>query len=90
MPYVGLGYIVRYMSGNVVSYTPTIFPKAKVQPFAINAATEDQGEIDWQTEALAFRIYRSDNAGHDWRWIGADFATEAEALAALKTKLGVA
>lgn len=89
VPYVGLGYIVRYMSGNVVSYTPTIFPKAKVQPFAINAATEDQGEIDWQTEALAFRIYRSDNAAHDWRWIGADFATEAEALTALKTKLGV-
>lgn len=89
VPYVGLGYIVRYMSGGVVSYTPTIFPKTKVQPFAVNAATEDQGEIDWQTQALAFKIFRSDNTNHGWRWIGADFATEAEALTALQTKLGV-
>ena len=89
IPYVALGYIVRYMSGNVTSFTPTIFPKTKVQPFSISAATEDQGEIDWQTESLQFRIFRADNTNHGWRWIGADFATEAEALAAMKTKLGV-
>lgn len=89
VPYVGLGYVVRYQSGGVVSYTPTVFPKTKVNPFAVNAATEEQGEIDWQTQALSFQIYRADNSNHGWRWIGSDYATEAEALAALKAKLGV-
>lgn len=88
-PYIGLGYIARYMSGGVVSYTPTLLPKTKVQPFAVNAATEDQGEIDWQPQELTFKVFRADDTNHNWKWIGADFATEAEALAALKTKLGI-
>lgn len=90
VPYVGVGYIVRYMSGGVESFTPTILPKTKFNPFAPAAATEDQGEIDWQTQELTAKIFRADNSNHGWRWIGEDFATEAEALAALKTKLGVA
>ena len=53
------------------------------------AATEDQGEIDWQAQALTAKIFRADNATHDWCWIGDDFDTEAGALAAMKTKLGV-
>lgn len=89
VPYVAVGYIVRYMSGGVESWTPTILPKTKFNPFAPGAATEDQGEIDWQTQELTAKIFRSDNSNHGWRWIGEDFATEAEALAALKTKLGV-
>lgn len=88
-PYVAIGYIVRFMSGNVESWTPTILVKTKFNPFADAAATEDQGEIDWQTQALTAKIFRGDNATHDWCWIGSDFATEAEALAAMKTKLGV-
>lgn len=88
-PYVAIGYIVRFMSGNVESWTPTILVKTKFNPFADAAATEDQGEIDWQTQALTAKIFRSDNATHDWCWIGDDFATEAAALAAMKTKLGV-
>lgn len=88
-PYVAIGYIVRFMSGNVESWTPTILVKTKFNPFADAAATEDQGEIDWQTQALTAKIFRADNATHDWCWIGSDFATEAEALAAMKTKLGV-
>lgn len=88
-PYVAIGYIVRFMSGNVESWTPTILVKTKFNPFADAAATEDQGEIDWQTQALTAKIFRADNTTHDWCWIGSDFATEAEALAAMKTKLGV-
>ena len=88
-PYVAIGYIVRFMSGNVESWTPTILVKTKFNPFADAAATEDQGEIDWQTQALTAKIFRGDNATHDWCWIGDDFATEAAALAAMKTKLGV-
>ena len=88
-PYVAIGYLVRFMSGNVISWTPTILIKTKFNPFADAAATEDQGEIDWQAQALTAKIFRSDNATHDWCWIGDDFDTEAGALAAMKTKLGV-
>lgn len=89
VPYCGLGYIVRYMSGNVESFTPTILPKIKFNPFVASAATEDQGEIDWQTLTLTAKVFRADNDNHDWNWIGDDYSTEADALAALKTKLGV-
>ena len=88
-PYVGIGFIIRYMSGNVESFTPFVLPKCKVNPFGPAAATENNGEIDWQSQELTFKVFRADNANHDWRWIGADEATEAAALAAMKTKLGI-
>ena len=89
VPYVGIGYIVRYMSGGVESYTPTILPKCKFQIPEETAETEGDGGIDWQTQDLTANIYRADNANHDWKWIGADFETEALALAALKSKLNI-
>ena len=86
--FCGLGYIARYMSGGVECYTPTILPKVKFNLVQSAAATQED-EIDWQTQSLTARIFRADNANHDWKWLGSDFATEAEAEAALKTKLGI-
>lgn len=86
--FCGLGYITRYMSGGVECYTPTILPKVKFNLVGNTAATQEE-EIDWQTQSLTARIFRADNANHDWKWLGSDYATEAEAEAALKTKLGI-
>ena len=34
-------------------------------------------------------MFRGDDAKHNWKYMGKDYATEAEALDALKKKLGV-
>lgn len=87
-PYVAVGYLVRYMEDGVSTWTPTVLYKVKfTQPGSENATQED--EIDWQTQELTGTIFRADDANHSWIAIGTDFATEAAALAALKTKLGV-
>ena len=88
-PYVGVGYITRYMCGGVETWVPTIICKAKFDLVSSSASTQEDG-IDWQTQSLTAAIFRADDAGHTWKSIGKDYATEAEALAALKTKLGVA
>ena len=88
IPYVGIGYIARFMSGGAKSYTPTILVKAKFQQINSDYATQEE-EIDWQTQELTADLFRGDDSNHSWKYIGADFETEAEALAALKLKLGI-
>lgn len=86
-PYVGIGYIVRYMSDGVTTYVPTIIAKAKFATLGDTAATQED-EIDWQTTELSASLMRDDTTNHNWRFIGADFSTEEEAVAALIAKLG--
>lgn len=87
-PYVGIGYIVRYMSGGDVIYVPTVLAKTRLSIPTEEANTQED-EIDWQPAALDFTLMRDDSANHNWRFIGADFTTEEAAEAALKTKLGI-
>lgn len=86
-PYLAVGFIVRYMSGGVTCFTPTIIPKTLFNQVSKTAHTQEE-DIDWQTQELTASIVRSDNANHDWKWEGEDFATEEEALTSLQTKLG--
>ena len=89
VPDVAVGYIARYMSGGVTTYTPTILVKTKFNQLSLSAATQEQ-EIDWQTQELTARIMRGENANHDWKLIPEnDYATEAEAEAALRAKLNI-
>ena len=87
-PYVAIGYIARFMSGGQESFTPTILVKTKFQQINSEYATQEE-EIDWQTQELTADLFRGDDLNHSWKYLGADYATEAEALAALRTKLGV-
>ena len=87
-PYIAIGYIARYQSDGVVTYVPTIIPKTKFGLFNSAAATQED-QIDWQTQELTANILRSDDSNHNWKYIGADFASEAAAEAALQTKLGI-
>lgn len=86
-PYIGLGFIVRYMSDGVTSYQPFVLPKVKFNTVPTSAATQED-EIDWQTQELTASINRDDTADQAWKYIGDSFATEAEAEVALKEKLG--
>lgn len=87
-PYVGIGYIARYMEDGTVSFVPTVIAKAKFQYKNDSAATQEE-EIDWQTQELTASVLRSDDANHTWKWLGTAASTEASALAALKTKLNI-
>ena len=90
VPDVAVGYIARYMSGGVTTYMPTILVKTKFNQLSLSAATQEQ-KIDWQTQELTARIMRGDDANHNWKYIPEEsFATEAEAEAALRTKLNIA
>lgn len=86
-PYIGAGYIARYMSGGVTTYVPTVVVKTKFNAPTSEAATQEE-EIDWQTQELTAAIMRGDDTNHTWKWIGADYSTEEEAENALKRKLG--
>jgi len=88
-PYMGFGCIQRWMSGGVEGWTPVIIVKTKFDIPTDTAETEGDGGIDWQTQALTSKIYRSDNANHDWKWIGGDYDTEDAAKTAMLTKFGV-
>jgi len=86
IPYVGVGYIIKYMSDGETIYTPMVLNKCR---FAVHedAATTQGDSIDWQTTSLEANVIKDDLG--NWKALGKDYATEAEAEAALKTKLGV-
>lgn len=89
IPYVGIGYIARYMSGGVESFVPTILTKARFAQFSPSAATQEE-EIDWQTQDISATLMRDDTEKHNWKRVGADQATEAEAEAVIKAVLNIA
>lgn len=87
IPYVGIGYITRYMSDGVTTYVPTVIAKARFSLPEKEAATQED-EIDWQTQELEATLFRADDANRTWLYEGSGYTTEAAALAALDTKLG--
>lgn len=86
IPYMGLGFIARYMSDGVTSYVPIILKKVKFNPEGLEAATQED-EIDWQTESLEATIMRDDSSAHAWKLIGAEQTSEDAAYNAIKAVL---
>lgn len=88
-PYVGLGYIVRYMTDSVVLYVPTIIRKSKFNLPGESAETQAD-EIDWQTSEIVASIMRDDTAKHLWkRVLEAGYTTEEEAENWIKTQFNL-
>ena len=87
VPYVGIGFVTRYMSGGTVSYVPTILTKAIFAAEPQEAATQGD-EVEWQTTELQATLLRDDSTNHDWKWIGAGQATQAAAVSMITTALG--
>lgn len=88
VPDMGVGYIARYMSDNVTTYTPTVIAKARFHQIETNAATQEE-DIDWQTQELTADMMRGDDSNHTWKYVGKDYSSEDDAEAALRTKLGI-
>ena len=83
-PYVGIGFVIKYMSEGVTYYTPVIFPKTRAGQLSISAETQGES-IDWQTAEVPFSIFKDDTSAHAWKMVGGDLADEATAEAAIKT-----
>lgn len=87
IPYIGVGFLVRYQSAGVVTYAPTVLTKSRFQQTATEAET--QGEIiSWQPQELTAKLSRDDTAQHNWKLVGEDQATEEAAEAVLQALLG--
>lgn len=83
-PYVGVGFVIKYMSEGVTYYTPVIFTKTRAGQLTISAETQGES-IDWQTAEVPFSIFKDDTSAHVWKMVGGDLADEASAEAAIKT-----
>ena len=88
-PYVGIGFIARYMSDGATSYKVIMLPKCKFSLPTEEAATQED-QISWQTQALNATIMRDDSADHVWKIVGAtEYASESAAEADLKKLLSI-
>lgn len=88
IPFVGLGFIVRYQEDGVESFMPVMLSKVAFTVPNLDASTQEE-DIDWQTQELTATIFRADDANRNWKFEGTAVATEALAEAALKTKLDI-
>lgn len=84
IPYVGLGFVCRYMSDGVTEYVPVVLTKCRASMPSLSASTQEE-DIDWQTQELSFNVMRDDSANHTWQKVGAGVSTEAAAEAKIKT-----
>lgn len=88
-PYVGIGFIYRYMQDGTTYYRPTILRKCRFNIPEENSETQGE-EIDWQSAELTAQIMRDDTDAHDWKWVAADQTTEAAAENIVRKALGMA
>lgn len=88
VPYVGVGFIVRYMEDGVTSYVPMILTKCRFVTPGEDAATATD-TIEWQTQEITATILRDDTTNHDWKVVGEAQTTEALAEAKIKTFLSI-
>lgn len=82
IPYVGVGYVARYMSAGVTSYVPYVLTKCRAN-YAGQELNTAEDEIEWQTQEIEFSIYRDDSTNHVWKKEGKEYATEADAEGAI-------
>ena len=88
IPYVGVGFICRYMEDGVTSYVPVILTKCRFVTPGIDAATATE-TIEWQTQELTASLLRDDTTNHDWKLVGGEQTTEAAAEAKIKTLFAI-
>lgn len=90
IPFVGVGFVVKYMEEGVITYAPFIATKVKFAEPSVTASTETD-TIEFQTTSLEGTLYRDDSAKHGWKLVPqTDFSTEEEAVTAYKQILTAA
>lgn len=88
IPYVGVGFICRYMEDGVTTYVPYILTKCRFVTPGVDAQTATE-TIEWQTQEITATLLRDDTSNHDWKLVGEAQTTEALAEAKIKTIFGI-
>ncbi len=88
IPFVGIGFVVRYLSEGTTYYTPVILTKTNLQQISTSAATQAES-VEYQTEELTFNLFRDDTSAGVWKKVGGDLASESAAESAITTFFGV-
>ena len=88
-PYLGIGFVVRYQSAGVTTWVPVILVKSKFKTAGTEAATQEDKK-NWQTQDLEASLFRDDTEEANWKWVGEDLPTEADAVTIIKGIFGVA
>ena len=89
IPYVGIGFIIRYMEAGVTTYQPVVLTKCAFSVDGLEANTQEEN-IEFQTTELTASVLRDDSANHRWRRIAADQTTEQAAENIVRSLLGLA
>lgn len=87
-PFVGIGYIIRYMSAGVTSYVPMILKKCRFDVGNISAETQGEN-IDFQPGELTATILRDDSTAQAWRRDYTEQTSERSAEGIIKTLFGI-
>ena len=89
IPYVGVGFVVRYMEAGVTTYQPVIFTKGAFNVDGLSAQTQEDN-LQFQTSELTVNVMRDDSAHHTWRRIAEAQTTEQAAENIVRDLLGIA
>lgn len=87
-PYLGFGYVWRTQMEGVVSYRAVILTKIQFSVPGDSAQTEDNGQINWQTQELIGSIMRDDTVKPNWKRVSEPQTTEAAAEKIIQTIFG--
>ena len=87
-PYVGFGGIIKKQVNNMTKWVALLYPKIQFQNTGDAAVTQGES-IEWQTPELTAALMRDDTVKHAWRYMSTPLDTEAEAEAAVKSKLNI-
>lgn len=85
-PYIGIGFVCRYMSAGSTTYVPVVLTKCKFNPSNLSANTQEE-DIEWQTQELTARVMRDDSADLVWKKVGTATTTEASAITMITSAL---
>ena len=88
IPYVGVGFIVRWMEQGVTTYQPVVFTKGSFAVDGLSAQTQEEN-IQFQTSELTCTIMRDDSEHHTWRMIAEHQTSELAAENILRNLLGI-
>lgn len=87
-PFVGVGFVTRYLSRGVTTYAPTVLTKVRFSVPKEEATTQEEN-IEYQTQELTGDIKRDDSEERNWKIVGEEQDSEEKAEEIIKHILKV-
>lgn len=87
IPYVGIGFLIRYMENGNTTYDAVVFNKAAFNVDGLEATTQEE-EVEFQTTELEATLMRDDSQYHEWRVVVEGLPSEADGELAIQQLFG--